>query len=60
VSLRVREEDRLKVFENGVLRRILGSKRDEIMGGWGKLHNKLHDLYSSTSIIRIIKLRRMR
>jgi hypothetical protein len=49
------------VFENGVLRRILELKRDEVMGGWRKLHNEeLHDLYSSPSIIRIIKFRRMR
>jgi hypothetical protein len=49
------------VFENRVLRRILGSKRDEVTGGWSKLHNKeLHDLYSSPSIIRIIKSRRVR
>jgi hypothetical protein len=49
------------VFENKVLRRIFGTKRDEVMGGWRKLHNeKLHDLYSSPSIIRIIKSRRMR
>jgi hypothetical protein len=44
-----------------VLRRIFGPKRDEVMGEWRKLHNKeLHDLYSSPSIIRIIKSRRMR
>jgi hypothetical protein len=51
------------VFENRVLRRIFGPKRDEVMGEWRKLHNKeLHDLYSSPSILtsRIIKLRRMR
>jgi hypothetical protein len=49
------------VFENRVLRRIFGPKRDIVMGGWRKLHNKeLHNLYSSTSIIRIIKSRRMR
>jgi hypothetical protein len=49
------------VFENRVLRRIFGPKRDEMTGEWGKLHNKeLHDLYSSPSIIRIIKSRRMR
>jgi hypothetical protein len=49
------------VFENRVLRRIFGLKRDEVMGEWRKLHNKeLCDLYSSPSIIRIIKLRRMR
>jgi hypothetical protein len=46
---------------NRVLRRIFGPKRDEVMGEWKKLHNKeLHDLYSSTSIIRIFKLRRRR
>jgi hypothetical protein len=49
------------VFENRVLRRIFGPKRDEVTGEWRKLHNKeLHDLYSSPSIIRIIKLWRMR
>jgi hypothetical protein len=49
------------VIENRVLRRIFGPKRDEVMGEWRKLHNKeLHDLYSSPSIIRIIKSRRMR
>jgi hypothetical protein len=49
------------VFENRVLRRIFGPKRDEVTGEWRKLHNKeLYDLYSSASIIRIIKSRRMR
>jgi hypothetical protein len=49
------------VFENTVLRRIFGPKRDEVMGEWRRLHNEeLHDLYSSPSIIRIIKSRRMR
>jgi hypothetical protein len=49
------------VFENRVLRRIFGPKRDEVTGEWKKLHNKeLHDLYSSPSINRIIKSRRMR
>jgi hypothetical protein len=48
------------VFENRVLRRIFGPKRDEVTGEWRKLHNKeLHDLYSS-SIIRIMKIMRMR
>jgi hypothetical protein len=48
------------VFENRVLR-IFGPKRDEVTGGWRKLHNEeLHDLYSSPSIIRIIKLRMLR
>jgi hypothetical protein len=60
-SLTLREELRLRVFENKVLRRILGSKRDEVTGGWRKLHNEeLRDLYSWPSIIRIIKSRRMR
>jgi hypothetical protein len=49
----------LRVFENRVLRRIFGPKRDEVMGRRRKLHNEeLHDLYSLPSIIRIIKLRR--
>jgi hypothetical protein len=49
------------VFENRVLRRIFGPKRDEVTGEWRKLHNEeLHDLYSSPSIIRITKGRRMR
>jgi hypothetical protein len=49
------------LFENRVLRRIFGPKRDEVTGEWRKLHDeKLHDLYSSASIIRIIKARRMR
>jgi hypothetical protein len=49
------------VFENRVLRRIFGRKRDEVMGEWRKLHNEeLHDLCSSPSIIRIMKSRRMR
>jgi hypothetical protein len=60
-SLTLREEHRLRVFENRVLRRIFGSKRDEATGEWRKLHiEELRDLYSSPSIIRIIKSRRMR
>jgi hypothetical protein len=52
---------KLKIFENRVLRRIFGPKRDEVTGDWRKLHNEeLHNLYSSPSIIRIIKSRRMR
>jgi hypothetical protein len=48
------------VFENRVLRRIFGPKRDEVMGGWRKLHHEgLHNLYSSPSIIRMIKSRRL-
>jgi hypothetical protein len=60
-SLKLREECRLRVFENRVLRRIFGPKRDEVTGGWRKLHNEeLHGLYSSPSIINVIKARRMR
>jgi hypothetical protein len=54
--LTVREEHRLRVFENRVLRRIFGPKRGEVAGGWTKLRNEeLHGLYSSPSIIRMIK-----
>jgi hypothetical protein len=60
-SLTLREEHRLGVFENRVLRRIFGPKRDEVMGEWRKLHNgELHNLCSSPDIIRQIKSRRMR
>jgi len=49
------------VSENRVLRRLFGRKRDEVTGEWGKLHNEeLNDLYSSPSIVRLIKSRRMR
>jgi hypothetical protein len=55
------EEHGLRVFENRVLRRIFGPKRDEVTGEWSKLNNEeLHDLYSSPIIIRMIKSRRMR
>ena len=51
----------LTIFENRVLRTIFGSKRDEVTGEWRKLHNeKLNDLYSSPSVVRLIKSRRMR
>jgi hypothetical protein len=60
-SLTLREEHRLRVFENRMLRRIFGPKRDEMTGEWRKLHNEeLHDLYSSTNIIRIVKSRKVR
>ncbi|KAJ4450318.1 hypothetical protein ANN_01738 [Periplaneta americana] len=57
----LREEQRLRVFENKVLRKIFGAKRDEVTGEWRKLHNtELHALYSSPDIIRNIKSRRLR
>jgi hypothetical protein len=60
-SLALRDEHRLRVFENRVLRRIFGPKRDEVTGEGRKQHNEeLCDLYSSPSIIRIIKSRSMR
>jgi hypothetical protein len=53
LSLTLREEHRLRVFENRVLRRMFGPKRDEVTGEWRRLHNEeLNDLYSSPSIIR--------
>ena len=60
-SLTLREERRLRVFENSVLRRIFGPKRDELTGEWRKLHNEvLSDLYSLPNIVRVIKSIRMR
>ncbi|KAJ4448789.1 hypothetical protein ANN_00180 [Periplaneta americana] len=60
-TLTLREEHRLRVFENKVLRKIFGAKRDEVTGEWRKLHNaELHALYSSPDIIRNIKSRRLR
>jgi len=57
----LREERRLRVFENKVLRRIFGPKWDEVTRGWRKLHNEeLNDLYSSHNIVRVIKSRIMR
>ena len=60
-SLTLREERRLRVFENRVLRRIFGARRDGVTGEWRKLHNEeLNSLYSSPNIVRVMKLRRMR
>ena len=56
-SLTLREERRLSVFENWVLRGVFGPKRDEVTGEWGKLHN---DQYCSPSNLGMMKLRRMR
>ena len=60
-SLTLREERRLRVFENRVLRRIFGSKKDGVTGEYRKLYNdELNDLYCSPNIIRVVKSRRMR
>ena len=57
----MREERRLRVFENRVLRRVFGPKRDDVTGEWKKLHNEeLSDLYSLPNIVRVVKSKRMR
>jgi hypothetical protein len=59
--LTLREELRLRVFENRVLRRVFGPKRDDVTGEWRKLHNEeLNDLYSLPNFVRVVKSRRMR
>jgi hypothetical protein len=59
--LALREEHRLMVFDNRVLRRIFGPKREEVAGGWRRLHNEeVHNLYVSLNTIRVIKSRRTR
>jgi hypothetical protein len=60
-SLTLREERRLRVFENRALRRVFGPRREEVTGEWRKLHNEeLNDLYSLPNIVRVVKARRMR
>jgi hypothetical protein len=55
-SLTLREERRLRVFENRVVRRVFGPKRDEVTVEWRKLHNEdLNDLYSSPNIVQVVK-----
>jgi hypothetical protein len=54
-SLTLREERRLRVFENRVLRRIFGPKREEVAGSWKRLHNEFHNLYASQNIITAVK-----
>jgi hypothetical protein len=57
----LRKEHRLSVFENRILRRMFRPQREEVAGGWRRLHNEeLHTLYASTIIIKVIKSRRMR
>ena len=57
----LREERKLRVFENRVLRKIFGPRRDEVTGEWRRLRNEeLNDLYSSPNIVRVIKSRRLR
>ena len=60
-SFTLREERRLRIFENRVLRKTVGSEKDEVTGKWRRIHNeKLHDLYCSPHTILVIKSRRMR
>jgi hypothetical protein len=60
-SLALREAHRLKVFENKTIRRILGPKREEVVGGWRRLHNEdFYNLYALSNITGVMKSRRMR
>jgi hypothetical protein len=60
-SVALTEEHSLRVLENRVLRRVFGPKREEVIGGWRKLHNEeLHYFHTSPNIIRVTKLRRIR
>jgi hypothetical protein len=60
-SLTLREQPRQRVFENRVLKRVFGPKRDEVTGEWIKLHNEeLNNLFCSPNIVRLVKLRRIR
>jgi hypothetical protein len=60
VTVTLKKEHRLKVFETRVLRRIFGSKMNEVLGRWRKLHNEIHILCTLPGIIRMIKARRMK
>jgi hypothetical protein len=61
LGLSLRDEHGLRVFDNRVLRRVFGSKRKEVVGGWRRLHNEmLHNLYTSPNIIRLITSRKIR
>jgi hypothetical protein len=60
LSLTIKKEHRLRVFENRMLRGIFGRKMEEVSGGWRRLHNEVHNLYASPHIIRVIKSRRAR
>jgi hypothetical protein len=61
LSLTLREEHGLRVFENRVLRKIYGPKREEVAGVWGRLRNEeLHNLYTSPNVFRVMKCRRFR
>jgi flagellar motor switch protein FliM len=60
LSLTLREEHKLRVFENSMLRKIFGPMMEELTEGWKRLHNEVCNLYASPNIIRVIKSRRMR